>query len=875
MMAFRITIKKLAWVLLAGLATAPAIQAQDTSTPFVQQETRSPVLEEVIVTARKRAESIQETPVAVTAISGDDLREKGIVNSKELSKSVPSLQINDSTAAQIFIRGVGQRSDLARQDPSVSVYLDGIFIPRADGQLLSTIDVDSVQVLRGPQGTLFGKNNTGGALVFTLTKPTDSFEGYAEGALGNYDMQRARAAINLPITDTFFTRMAIDSNRRDGYLEDPSSSNNASNDRLSAIVQTRWEPSESFTLDTLAFYGRIRERYPSYFCKITSEDALFVNGLGILWPGDTDPSNPSAYRENCEANDMDTRPDLTTNQGPSQRQRRYLDDLMLGVSFDWEINDTHNLKTILGYRDALTKGPKTNSDDGGPGDFQKAVSLGDGDQESLTLEFQLNGAALDSRLEYTAGLFLQQERKTETFLTSDPIVGIDLASLIQLAAGQQPNPAFVPPGGTNPPIVGALLPLDTLQDFEIDGTTAALFAQGTFHITDNLEFTFGGRYTEETRESTLATRTADLQAVSAQLRSDPRFVPLDPALLGINLPLPIPDFGLHTFLGTWLQDPVTIANNLLRDTDGDEVTSPLGPATIDRAKTTFREFTPMASVSYFLPENLLDDTFLNSVLVYGTWSTGFKSGFQEPSGVDGLVVVEPETLENREIGFKIDALQRSLRLNVALYSMVFENMQLITVGVDSANTLVVTSTNAGESEIEGGELELSWLPSPDWLITLSYSNNNYKFNEYNDQALLPLALRGEAVSVDRSDEQFAVSPEQTASLGIQYNLLTEVGRFTPRIDVSYKSDIYLGLDRGAWEARKTNPEGVIGEQYVLIDGRLSWHNRAEDLSIAMFGKNLTDERFLIGAVATGDSIGTLAQVVGEPRMFGLEVRKQF
>ena len=108
-----------------------------------------PRLEEVVVTARKREESIQETPVAVTALSGESLRERGILAVEELSKSVPSLQINNSTSPQIFIRGIGQRAPFARFDPSVSVYLDGIFIPRPDGQLLDTIDVSSVCGERG------------------------------------------------------------------------------------------------------------------------------------------------------------------------------------------------------------------------------------------------------------------------------------------------------------------------------------------------------------------------------------------------------------------------------------------------------------------------------------------------------------------------------------------------------------------------------------------------------------------------------------------------------------------------------------------------------------------------------------------------------
>ena len=260
------------------------------------------LIEEVIVTARKRSENIQETPVAVTAITGDSLREQGILSAQELSKSVPSLQINNSTSPQIFIRGIGQRAPFARFDPSVSVYLDGIFIPRPDGQLLDTIDVDSVQVLRGPQGTLFGKNNTGGALVFTLTKPGEEFGGYMESSLGNYNEQRLQAALDLPVNDELFTRVSVNTRRRDGFLKDATGRENQSIDRLSAIFQTRWLASDDIVLDGFAFLGRTRENFPSYHCRIVSDDALFVNGLGILWPGDTDPNNPSAYRDNCEAN---------------------------------------------------------------------------------------------------------------------------------------------------------------------------------------------------------------------------------------------------------------------------------------------------------------------------------------------------------------------------------------------------------------------------------------------------------------------------------------------------------------------------------------------------------------------------------------------
>ncbi|MFT5603813.1 MAG: iron complex outermembrane receptor protein [Paracoccaceae bacterium] len=849
------------------LSTGALGQAANDSSNTSQTESKrtfSTTLEEVVVTARKRSESIQETPVAVTAISGDDLLARGIVNTTELAKSVPSLQINDSTSTQIFIRGIGQRAGLIRQDPSVSVYLDGIFIPRADGQLLDTIDIDSIQVLRGPQGTLFGKNNTGGALVFTLTKPSEEQHGYVEAALGNYNDQRIRMAYNFPVNDEFLTRIAFNSHRRNGFLKDLSTSNNQSVDRLSAIFQTRWLASEDLVLDTFTFVGKIDERYPSYHCKLTNENALFVNGLGLLWSGDTDPANPHAYKDNCLANDRDALPDLTTNMGTSQRQRKEIETLMAGVTLDWAFNETHDLKFILGYRDALKTGPQTNSDDGGPAEYQKAVILDAGDQESLTLEFQINGSLFEAAVDYTAGIFWQDEYKSETFMTGDAIIGMDPINLAQVAGGRAPGavPILI---GTPTPVVAALLPLDTVQNFQINGQTSAIFTQATWHVTENLELTAGGRYTEEIRQSDLTTRVTDNAAVSAIVGANPRFTTLDAGL------------AIHSFAGAWAEDPITMANDILRagvGGDGD-ITSPLGPAKLDKREVTFRQFTPMVSASLFVPGEWLDDSILDSLLLYGTWSNGFKSGFLEPSGQDGLVVVEPETLENREIGFKIDAFERSVRLNVALYSMIFENMQLITVGVDSANTLVVTSQNAGKSMIEGGELELSWLPTPHLMMSLSYSNNNYKFLEFMDQDLTTLAISGASVPIDRSDEQFPVSPEKTASFGVQYTFDTAFGLVVPRIDFSYKSEIYLGFDNGAWDVKDSNPEGVYSEAYTLVDARVSWANNDEDLTIAAYVKNATDERYEIGAVATGDSIGTFAQALGNPRFYGVEVRKSF
>ncbi|WP_027874402.1 TonB-dependent receptor plug domain-containing protein [Spongiibacter marinus] len=198
-----------------GLSISPLASAAE---PAAAKPAQKGVLEEVLVTARKRSESMQDIPIAVTAISADSLRERGISNTSELTKSVPSLEIRKGQANQIYIRGIGERTGFARVDPTVGVYLDDLFLPRSDGQLLDTVDIASIQVLRGPQGTLFGKNTTGGAMVVSLQKPDSEPAAYVEAGVGNYAQRRLKAGVNWPISDHFFTRAAINITKDDKLM---------------------------------------------------------------------------------------------------------------------------------------------------------------------------------------------------------------------------------------------------------------------------------------------------------------------------------------------------------------------------------------------------------------------------------------------------------------------------------------------------------------------------------------------------------------------------------------------------------------------------------------------------------------------------------
>ena len=830
-----------------------------------------PVLEEVIVTARKRSENLQETPIAVSALSGDALRERGITSTQELTKSIPSLQFNAANSNNIYIRGIGERTGRTGIDPTVGVYIDGIYLPRPDGHLLDTIDVSSIQVLRGPQGTLFGKNTTAGALVMTLEKPKEEFESYLEVSLGSYQARSGKFGINIPVSDRFFTKLAINVVKNDGYVKDISGSRSSSDDRKSVMLQTRWDATDSVTVDSLLFASKARQVLPGTNCtSINEEDGLFAGGIYLMWPGDTNPAQPMAYRENCEANSRERLGDLTTNLGPDPPNHNDFDAYMLAGTLEWRVSDNQTLKMIAGWREE-TKGPFSSSDnDGGPKRFSASYQPGDSDRQMFSTELQLNGSAFNSRLNYTAGLFYMHERYEEPSMSYVSVIGVDASSLVSLALGQIPSQ---PPEGGTIPFVGVLNGPLVLSEFELDNKAAAAFIQTSWDVTEALQLTAGIRYTADKRSSELLTTPGDVEATIATIEAHPLFGPPAPLIPGGA-------GGFTQYNGPlgWRDDPVGIAASLFNDADGDGIIDyPLdyNSQTLDKRSEIFREITPMFSVAYNIPYDWLTDSVLDSTMVYATWSRGFKAGFFEPRGTDGLDRIEPEEVENSEVGVKMDALGRSLRLNIAAYQMDFKNMQLIQVQTDSQTNLAVIFQNAGLSRIEGAELELNWLPLPGMMLSFNYSNNNYKFLDFEDLALTPLAIEGRQVPIDRSDEGFPVSPEETAAFGIQYTWNSDFGQITPRLDVSYKSDIYLGVDDGAWTVYQEDTDAAGQQAFTLVDMMISWVNIAGDTRMSFSVKNLTDERYLQGAAAIADSLSIYNQLYGRPRWYGLTFRRDF
>ncbi len=859
--------------LLVTVASVPLLSVTGVamlSAPRVQAQ----VLEEVIVTARKREEAIQDVPVSITAMTGDQLRDAGITNLKDLGYQVPGLQIDQSSGAQIWIRGIGQRDDGSRVDAPVGVYIDGLYIPRKDGQLLDLIDVQSVQVLRGPQGTLFGKNTTAGALVVTTRPPENELNGFAEARFGNYDRQDLKAAINLPlIKDKLLSKWTLGSVSRDGYQDNITTGQDAaSEDRKSAALQLSWIGSDSFTADGFVYWGDTDEVQPTTNCRwlegtsFNGEDSLFGNRI---FPGDLEPvdaynnndtpvmpgfrAQSEVYEDACRrSQQLNKDYKATTNF----RINYELENLLLGLTLEWELAPDLILKSITGYGDQEKGGNFGNPDNDVthlPISARYRIDAAPSDREHYSQEFQLIGSAFDDRLDYTFGLFAMKE---------DIDDGTDFQS--SWASGSYLAP------------LGVMVINDATAEeasYELENTTYAVFFQGSYDLTENLELTAGLRWTSEKREQSVDLLLLDVPAYRevafGAIEGTPGFIPLPDAGIGfvtdldavmaadmfaaIDAAFPHDDQGTPIY-------PLIPASELVPDIDED-------------AEETWEEVTPMLSLAYHLPQDWLDRTGFDAGMFYLSYAEGFKSGTFEPIGVDGQATVEPETVENYEFGFKLDFLDSRMRLNGAFFRTNFDDMQLRQVVLDSSSTPRVVLNNASETRIIGTELEWSWSPVDNLLVNATFSYNDYEYLDFEEAQFSSIALFSQEPLpvVSREDEPFAEVPEMTWSLAVQYSYESSIGTWVPRADYSYVDEIFMGLDAGAGQ----NEDQSTFDDYGLLNLRLGWISPEGHWEGALYVNNATDEFYYFGAAAVGDSTGSFQTTSAPPRMYGVEFRYNF
>ena len=604
--------------LIAGavaIVAGPPASAQDEAEP-VEQADADQQGNAIVVTARRREESLQETPVAISAFSAETLDERQVQTTQDLERITPSLQFKpagqlsgNSASSVVFIRGIGQLDPTAAVDPGVGIYIDEVYVGRAVGGTIEFGDIASVEVLRGPQGTLFGRNTIGGAILVRTREPEfGEFSGRARFRVGTDDLYEGFAALNIPLTDTAAARVSGGFRKRDGYVIRAFDGLDLGNEDVTTLnAAFRWEPVSSFEISLRADYTKRDENgAPFTFAGINERApipaivsvAAGCPGATMPFPGTPSPGAPNVPMINdsrCANDFYDMGP--FTNGGTAD---------VLSTSEIWgvsgtaryELTDDFTLKSITAYRSTESRGIR--DADNTPFVIITTDVGAESKQFSQELQLQYDSGPVSAII---GGYYFDEdtfERATVplAFPPSPPVI----ASL--LAGG---------PGSRD------------LQYSDLETRSLAGFGEVSVDVTDRLELSGGLRYTEDRK-----TYQGTVMNLFPATLPDPNPLPT----------LAIPEGG-----------PLFIYDEPNRE--------------------TFTALTGSASARYEVAE------WLNAYLSYSRSfkSGGFNTRYNAPPPGFVPVPFDEETVDSYEIGTKMDF--GAATLNLAAFQADYTDIQLI------------------------------------------------------------------------------------------------------------------------------------------------------------------------------------------------------
>lgn len=768
-----LSLDKLKWGgLFVGASLATVSNAQSISETSLESNNERSELEEIVVTAQRREGALQDTPIAVTAITNSELQARGIGNVSDLQDIAPNLSISDTAAfsgststAVVFIRGIGQTDFALTTESGVGVYIDEVYTGRSIGALLDLGDVAQIEVLRGPQGTLFGKNTIGGALNITTKRPElREFYGDVEFTAGSFDRFDGRASLNIPINDSLAMRVSAASLNYDGYAKRVVAGDRlGGRDTLAGKLSMLFEPNERFSaLLTADLTSTDGDSTPTTLLGLT--DGVFIA------PGQNEPTSIGAVA-GLEAG-LGLAPGTLTFEefstdsvfetkgiGPN-----FVEDDVWGVSLQasYELSDSMSLKSITAYRSVESEFGR----DAYNLPFQPTSFTQDEyEQKQFTQELQLSGSAFDQRLDWIVGaFFLSEDGRNRNFVGfNDALLGFGAAPTATLNSGGL-----------------------------IENESVAIFGEVSYEFTDRFGAFFGLRYSDEDK----------------------------------------------TFDTRGFQNLVEIPELLL------------APQT--KIEESYDDVSPRIGVDY---------KFDNGNLLYASYSKGFKGGGFVQRVFPGLLAnpgfeitpYGPETAGVYEVGLKTELLDNRLRLNTAIFSSDYKDVQISVR--ETPMSFTPQTVNGGEVEIYGFESEFFAVPT-NWLTlngSIGYLDASYK------------SVDSRATQVTLSSK-LPYTSDWTASLGAQTRIY-EGGKYRllARADLAYRSSFFTQAandpitEQDSYSLLNLTATLEIGEQ-ITIQGGVT---------------NATDEEYLLGATSSLNTLGFAEGNYAAPRQYYIQSRWSF
>ncbi len=817
------------------------------------QEDEARKIEVIEVTSQKRVENSQEVPIALSAFTTDDLRKLGAQTINDIGGATPGLDMNSRALTQpkIGIRGLTSTNSGIGGESNVVVYQDGVYAGRAGGAQINFNDIERIEVLKGPQGTLFGKNAAAGAIVMISKKPHEDFEANYRITAGNYNKRKLEGLINVPLTDNVYFRGSAVVNKRDGYLD---------GFQYNDIYQNPDADPESFTKT-----------------EFLNEDDISAR-LSVLWEASSDTE--VLFRAEYNEVDQDARPSYSVN--PDTYRNEGTGDDPHGI-YETDFNNVEGRElftTSLGINSSLSWAEFTsitayktyetfnyNEEDGSAHAKVYFNDLNDEEMDFYSQEFRFTGVT-DNGLKWTVGASYSKEELAQTSSAQMSSNTIDAFAVNQalLAAGLPPTgyPGVVPgvidtPAGfgiaglLKQRVPGALQmlaqatgqtvnqvamqiaqfnldkPWTEYNDNTGDYTSYGLFADATYSITDDLSITAGIRWSKDEKDFTMLSYYQN------------------------TIDLPYPGVPSMPF-GFRFQK-----QNFLTDENGQAILDDNGNYQAVKLNDSWSQVTPRFVVDYKLADN---------TMVYASYTEGYKAGGF--NATNATKSVDQEDVSNIEVGIKSTFLDDTLRFNAAVYDYDYDNFQ-IRMLVDEGGVPQLSTINADVTG-QGFELETSWLATDNLMLSLNYSHVETEILSQVEQEGAP----------DIVGMELPNAPTNKLFVSADYFIELDSGDINFHLNYT-QFDERTFLDQTSVDKLPVDPNTIQGltsdnnvDGYGLANLRITYEN-VNDWQVSLYANNLFDDKYLQQPVrGPGDQLGSPEiKGVGKPLMFGIEFSQTF